>query len=135
MSAKEKDVIFWDALAHEFASDVLDDEDRLREALGYDEKARSKLRDAVRVGALREIARTRRARLRGESGRRTPIARIRDQFSDMPREELIVYFRAHFGSGENQVTVHHRKLESITTEDLRTMLEDAESVERDEDDG
>lgn len=126
---------FWDALAHEFASDVIDDEDRLREALGYDEKARSKLRDAVRAGALREIARTRRARLREESVRRTPIARIRDQFSDMPREELIEYFRAHFGSGENQVTVQHRKLESITTEDLRTMLEDAESVERDEDDG
>jgi hypothetical protein len=122
----EKDEMFLDALSHEFASEVLRDDQELEKALG---PTRVALRDRVRVAAKRAIGKERRKRLEERSLQGVRRAETEQRYAALNREELLVMARARFEGPGSAAAVQHRNLDEVTTEDLRTMLEDVDRLE------
>jgi len=129
VSGRDKDEMFLDALSHEIASEVFEDEGELQAALG---PTRSKLRERLRNSAKKVVGRERRARLDQRTVEEpSRSARVKSQFEGLSRVELLVLARGRFGEG-SVASVSHRGLEEVSTEDLRSALEDAALLEEPE---
>ena len=129
MSGGDKELEFWDAIAHELASDTSEDAEEREEALGADESARSRLRQLVRSKAMRAIGQARRKRLTDESLSGVRRARRSGRYDEMTRAELLAIAAARAGGAFSDLAVQHRGFESASDEDLRSMLEDADALE------
>ncbi len=70
------------------------------------------------------IAEQRRARI-AALGRALPAARTVGRYRGMPRAELLKLI------GERQAAVEHRELTDVPDDDLRSLLEDLDSVKTD----
>ena len=133
MSAGDrKDEVFLDALSHELASEVLNDDSELERALG---PTRVALRERVRLAVKRAIGKERRKSLEGRSLQGVRSVATEQRYTTLNREELLVMARARFEGLGSSVAVQHRNLDEVTTEDLRTMLEDADRLEAQDDAG
>lgn len=124
--ADEKDEVFLDALSHELASEVLKEDSELEKALG---PTRIALRDRVRLAARRAIGKERRSRLEERSLLGVRRAATEEKYAALEREELLAMAKNRFEGLGSSAAVQHRDLDELTTEDLRTMLEDADRLE------
>jgi hypothetical protein len=125
-SGNEKDQVFLDALSHELATEVLEDESELAKALG---PTRVSLRNRVRLAAKRAIGRERRKRLEQRSLEGVRSALPASRYGELSREDLLLLARARFEGLGASAAVQHRDLNEVTTDDLRTMLGDADRLE------
>jgi len=124
-TTKEK-IAFLDALSHDLAEMVVEDEQMLDEELADSPKGRAGLRDFVRLAAQKEIARARRAHMLGRSPNAALPAPAARRYDDMPRVDLLAICAARIAEG--QMAVLHRDLETISDADLRSMLEDLDRL-------
>ena len=130
--ANEKDEVFLNALSHELASEVLTDDSELEKALG---PTRSALRDRVRLAAKRAIGTERRKHLAERPLAKGRRAMTEQKYAALDREALLVMARVRFESLGSSAAVQHRNLDEVTTEDLRTMLEDMDRLEAQDGEG
>lgn len=125
---KEEAFRFLDALSHDLAGEVLEDDEVLEEELRSSRVDVGQVLQRVREKSLRAIGEERRAAL--EERRRTnrsPAQAVRS-YAGLTRDVLL----RMIGERSDGVAVAHRDLTSVPDEDLRSLLEDLDALEEDE---
>lgn len=125
---KEEAFRFVDALSHDLACEVLEDEEVLEEELRSSRVDVGQALQRVREKGLRAIGEERRAAL--EERRRTnrSPARVVRRYAGLTRDALL-HLIAERSDG---VAVAHRDLTSVPDDDLRSLLEDLDALEEGE---
>ena len=119
---------FLDTLSHDLASEGLEDEAACEEALSLGPDANAAIARAREI-ANRAIAEQRRARIASLGSVRPRSVATAGRYNALPRCDLLRMLEGR------TAVVQHRDLTSVPDDDLRTLLEDLDALEKEESDG